>query len=106
MNQEEQNNMQNENYQDPLATADNGEPAKKSKGSGGALIGSTIGMFVLMRLFGLFGALICYAGFWAVYAIARTKLSLPLRIILCILTAAVFIVLLLVVSVIIATMLA
>lgn len=95
MSQEEWNTQQNANYEDPLAAADGGKPAKKSGGSA-SVIGSTIVSVLVWRLFGLIGGLICYGGFWAVYAIAKTKLPLAARIVLCILVALGFVFLMLV----------
>lgn len=93
MNQEEMNTQQTENvtYQDPLETA-NGKPEKKKVG--GSTIAATIISVVLIRLFGILGGLICYGGYWAVYGIAKSKLPLAARIILCILVAFLFVVLL------------
>lgn len=98
-------NMQQgtDNYQDPLATADNGQPAKKGKGTSAGII-STVVAVVLIRYVGIFAALVAYAGFWAVYAIAKSKLPLAVRILLCILTTLVFIVLFVVVIIIIASL--
>lgn len=93
MNQEEINTQQTENgtYQDPLETA-NGKPEKKKVG--GSTIAATIISVAVIRLFGILGGLICYGGYWAVYGIAKSKIPLAARIILCILVALVFVVLL------------
>lgn len=89
----QQDMQQNANYVDPITAADGGKPAKKNK-STGSVIGSTIVAVVIGYLFGAVGGLICYGGFWAVYAIAKTKLPVPARVVLCVLTALVFLFLL------------
>jgi len=93
MSQEEMNTQQNENgtYQDPLETS-NGKPEKKKVG--GSAIVATIVSVAVVRLFGILGGLICFGGYWAVYGIAKSKMPLAARIILCILVALVFVVLL------------
>ncbi len=105
MSQEELNGEQvtNENYQDPLA-AQNGEAPAKKKSGGAAGVGSAIAAVVVWRLFGLIGGLICFGGFWAVYGIAKSKLPLAARIVLCIVVALAFIALLLGVIVLVAAM--
>lgn len=91
MSQEEQNVQQNGDYQDPLQE-NGGKPAKKTGNA--SVIGSTIVSVIVWRVFGLLGGLICFGGFWAVCGIAKSKLPLAARIILCILTAIIFLVLL------------
>lgn len=95
MSQEELNNQQEqaENYQDPIATTE-GEPEKKKMG--GSTIAATIISIALIKLVGLIGALICYGGYWAVRAIAKSKMSLGARIALGILVGVAFLVLLVV----------
>lgn len=70
----------------------NGKPEKKK--AGGSTIAATVISIVLVFLFGLVGGLICYAGYWAVFGIAKSKLPVAARVILCLLVALAFIVLL------------
>lgn len=81
----------NNGYVDPLATQ-NGTKAKKKWGKGDVV--ATIVAFLLVKLFGLLGALICYGGYWAVRGIAKSRLPLAARIILGIVVAVAFVVLL------------
>lgn len=94
MNQEEMNTQQNSDgtYQDPLA-ASNGKPGKKK--ASGSTVAATIVSVVVVYLFGLIGGLICYGGYWAVFGIAKSKLPVAARVILCLIVAILFIVLLL-----------
>lgn len=93
MSQEEMNTQQNTNgnYQDPIVTSE-GKPAKKKMG--GSTIAATIVSVVVFFLFGIIGGLICYGGYWAVYAIAKSKMPLAAKIILGIIVGLVFVVLL------------
>ncbi|MBQ2801951.1 MAG: hypothetical protein IJF03_11275 [Lachnospiraceae bacterium] len=93
MSQENLNNpqMDNNGYVDPIATQ-NGETPKKKMGKGD--IAATIVSIALIKLFGIIGALICYGGYWAVRAIAKSRMPLAARIILGIVVALVFVVLL------------
>lgn len=87
-------NQQNNEYFDPIANQGQ-QPPKKKVGSG---IVATVVCVVLIRLVGIFGALICYAGFWSVRAVAKNRrLPLVARILLSILVTLVFIVLFVVV---------
>jgi len=81
-------------YQDPIAAqSTTNAPVKKKVG--GSTIAATIISIVLIRLFGLIGGLICYGGYWAIYAIAKkTKLPLAAKIIISILLGIVFLLLL------------
>lgn len=96
----EGNNFNN-GYQDPLTTqngyqdplnAQNGQPAKKKVG--GSTIAATIVSVVVFILFGLIGGLICFGGYAAVNAIAKSKMPLAARIILSIIVGIFFLVLL------------
>lgn len=89
MSQENLNNQEStdNNYVDPIATQ-NGETAKK-KMSGGD-IAATVISIVLIKFFGIIGALICYGGYWAVRGIAKSKMPLAARIILGIVVGLVF----------------
>lgn len=86
-------NGQNESmgYQDPIATPD-GKPAKKKVS--GSTIAATVGAVVLYFLFGIIGAAICYAGYWAVRAIAKSKMPLAVRVVLGIIVGLIFVILL------------
>ena len=80
-------------YQDPIGNQNTITPVKKK--IGGSTIAATIISIVLIRLFGLIGGLICYGGYWAIYAVAKkTKLPLAAKIIISILLGIVFLVLL------------
>ena len=80
-------------YRDPLENQDGKEVKKKVSKS---TIWAGVGSIVLVRFFGLLGALICYGGFCAVRAIVTNKkMFLPLRVILGIVVALLFVVLLL-----------
>ncbi len=92
MSQEETRMQQSENDQNLSGEAD-GEKPEKKKGNA-SLIGSTVVSVLVWRLFGVVGGLICFGGFWAVCGIAKSKLPLTAKIILCILTAVGFLVLL------------
>lgn len=81
----------NNGYVDPIANQ-NGGTAKKKMGK--ADIAATIVAFLLVKLFGFLGALICYGGYWAVRGIAKSRMPLVVRIILGIVVAVVFVVLL------------
>lgn len=79
-------------FQDSISTTD-GKPADKKVG--GSTIAATIVAVLLFKLFGIIGALICYGGYWAIYAVAtKTKLPLAAKIIIGILLGIVFLVLL------------
>lgn len=93
MGQEELNTKPEAGYEDPIATAAGDKPAKKSKG-GASVVASSVAAVIVWRLFGLIGGLICYGGFWAVYGIAKSRLSVAAKIPLCILAALVFLALL------------
>lgn len=80
-------------YQDPLQNAGK-EPGKK-KMRGGDWV-ATIVAIVLVRLVGLIGALICFGGYWVVRAIAKSKMSVGLKVVLSILVAVAFLILLIV----------
>lgn len=86
-----QNNMNG--YQDPLNTQ-NGAPAKK-KVSGSTIVATVVAVAVFF-LFGAVGGAICYGGYWAVRAIAKSRMPLVARIILSIVVGLVFLVLLIV----------
>lgn len=94
MSQEDLNVQQSETDQKSLEE-NGGKPAKKQGTA--SMIASTAVSVIVWRLFGLVGALICFGGFWAVCAIAKSRLPIAARIILCILTAVGFLVLLFVV---------
>lgn len=81
--QEEMNTQQNEN----------GKPEKKKVG--GSTVAATVASIAVVRLFGLLGGLICFGGYWAVYGIAKSRLPVAARVILCLIVALAFIVLLL-----------
>lgn len=95
-NQQEWNNQQEqtETYQDPIAASTGGEPAKKKVS--GSTIAATVVSVIVFYLFGIIGGLICYGGYWAVRAIAKSKMPLAARIILGILVGLIFFVLLIV----------
>ncbi len=80
-------------YQDPIATPEGGQPKKKSKFSG-ADVAATVGAVVIFRLFGLLGGLLCYAGYWAVRAVIKSKMATAVKVILSIVLILVFLVLL------------
>lgn len=89
MDQENMLNQQNEQgtYQDPLATT-GGEPAKKK--ISGSSIGAVVGTVVMMRLFGLIGALICFGGFCAVRAVIKSKMAVAAKVVISVLLVLVF----------------
>ena len=74
-------NKQNEfgEYQDPLA-AQNGKQAKKKVS--GSTICSTVIAAIVFFMFGAVGGAICYGGYWAVLAIAKSRMPLMVRIVL------------------------
>lgn len=87
MGQNSMDNMQS-TYQDPISTTE-GKPADKKVG--GSTIAATVVSVLLFRFFGIIGALICYGGYWAIYAVAtKTKLPLAAKIIIGILLGFVF----------------
>lgn len=91
---EENNGVQQtptDGYQDPLMT-ENGKPAKKKMG--GSTIAATIVSVVVFYFFGLLGGLICYGGYWLVYAIIRSKMPVAAKVILSVVVVLVFLVLL------------
>lgn len=83
----------NQGYQDPIVQQ-NGTQAKKKVSK--ATVGASIVCLLLVRVFGLLGALICYGGFFAVQAVATNRrMPLAVRIILSVVLALVFIAILL-----------
>lgn len=96
----ETNNFNN-GYVDPINNQ-NGGAAKKKMGK--ADIAATIVAFLLVKLFGFLGALICYGGYWAVRSIAKSRMPLVARIILGIVVAVAFIVLLVVLILLVSAM--
>ncbi len=106
MSEEVQNDQQQNGevsgYQDPLAAQNGEKPAKKSGGA--AAVVSMVAAIVVVRLFGVLGGLICFAGFWAVYAVAKSKLPLAARIVLCVFLTLVFLALMVVFILVAATL--
>lgn len=94
MSQEQFNSQQEQAgaYQDPLAAAENEKPAKKK--AGGSTVAATVVAVIVFFLFGAIGGLICYGGYWAVFAIAKSKLPVAAKVILGVLVSIVFLVLL------------
>lgn len=72
----------------------NQEGTNEKKKMNGADITATVVSVVLVFLFGLIGALICYGGYWIVRTIAKSKMPLTARVILGTIVAIVFIALL------------
>ncbi len=93
MSQEELNNQQNQtgNYQDPIANAE-GKPAKKK--TTGTTIAATVVSVIVFILFGAIGGLICYGGYWAVLAIAKSKMPTGAKVVLATLVGLAFLILL------------
>lgn len=80
-------------YYDPL-TAQGGKPVK-SKSKGATAIATVVAVIVFF-LFGALGGLICYGGYWAVLAIAKSKLPTAAKVILGVVVGLAFLILLIV----------
>ena len=80
-------------YYDPL-TAQGGKPVKSK--SRGATIVATIVAAIVFFMFGAIGGLICYGGYWAVLAIAKSKLPTAAKVILGVVVGLAFVILLVV----------
>lgn len=93
LNDWNQQNNQNESteYHDPLATQE--EQTTKKKVNQTTVIAAVVSA-VLVLVVGVGGALICFAGYGAVYGILKSKLPLTARIILSIVVGVVFVALL------------
>ena len=70
----------------------NGDIGKKVTGS--LTSGAAVFAIVMFFLTGLLGGTLCVLGIMAVYGIMRTKLALPIRIVLSVVTALIFVALL------------
>lgn len=96
MSEENLNNQQGEQsdayYYDPL-TAQTGKPVK-NKAGGGLTIAATAVSVIVFFLFGAIGGLICYGGYWAVLAIAKSKLPTTAKVILGVVVGLAFVILL------------
>lgn len=66
-------------YQDPLS-AQSGQPPKKK--ASGSTVAATVVSVIVFFMFGIFGGLICFGGYWAVKSIATSRMPLAVRIVL------------------------
>lgn len=80
--------------QDNFNMGQDGMNGNQKKKMNGADVTATVVSVVLIFLFGVLGALICYGGYWLVRTIAKSKMPLAARIILGTIVAIVFIALL------------
>lgn len=80
----------------PTESSQTSNPQADAKKFGGSDIAATIVSVVLVLLFGLLGALICYGGYWAVRAVIKSKMSVAAKVILSIILIIAFIVLMVV----------
>ncbi len=80
----------------PTESSQASNPQADAKKFGGTDIAATIVSIVLVLLFGLVGALICYGGYWLVRAVIKSKMPVAAKVILSIVLIIVFIVLLIV----------
>ncbi len=95
MSQEFENQSNTGSYVDPIATMEQAPEQKPEKKQGaGAGILSVVVSVIVFKFFGIIGGVICFAGFAAVTAIIKSKMSTALKVVLSVLTVLGFLVLL------------